>query len=228
MPMEVKKRAFVISGVIILAGTICAAALYWHLDYWKSAAGLESASNEKIWTAVSCRGRLFLQKAQGGIPDLSWTELWTLTRSRQLGFRCMEGRSLEASLQYTESVSEGDRREGARIFRERCKGCHGGDGSGGPNAPPLTRSQYKHGDSDLAIYKIVRDGIPGTAMPSAGLAPEELLQVVAGLKTLRAHSSEAYEAKPLRRTIRVSSERLEAAGTNADEWLMYSGSYNGW
>jgi alcohol dehydrogenase (cytochrome c) len=140
----------------------------------------------------------------------------------------MEGRSLEASLQYTASADKRDSSEGARIFRERCTTCHGGDGSGGPHAPPLTRAQYKHGDSDLAIYRIVRDGIPGTAMPAADLPTEQLLQVVASLKTLRARSSEAYQAGALRPAVRVSSDRLRAAGTNVNEWLMYSGSYNGW
>src|SRR5260370_36784523 len=103
LSMEIKKRTLVISGAIILVGTICAAALYWRLDYWKSAADLESASNEKIWTAVSCRAQLYLQKAQGEIPDLSWSELWMLTGTRTWGFHGMEGRSLEASLQFAAS-----------------------------------------------------------------------------------------------------------------------------
>jgi alcohol dehydrogenase (cytochrome c) len=225
--MKIKKRAFVISGAIILVGTICAVGLYWRLDYRKSAAGSESSSNERIWRAVSCRVRLYLQKAEGGIPDLSWTELWGLT-SPWKGFHCMEGLSLEGGLQYSASASEADRREGARIFRRQCTGCHGGDGSGGPHAPSLTQLGYKHGDSDLAIYKTLRDGIPGTAMPSAGLPLDQILQVVANVKTLRAHLSEDDKAEAPRPAIQVSSERLYAAGANPDEWLMYSGSYNGW
>src|SRR6266436_527120 len=228
LPMEALKRSSVKLGAIILVGTICAAALYWRLDYWQSTAGLASTSNDKIWSNVSCRVQLYLQKAQGGIPDLSWTELWALTLSSKRGFHCMEGRSLEASLQYTESASEGDRREGARIFRKQCTACHGGDGSGGPHAPSLTRLGYKYGDSDLAVYKMLRDGIPGTAMPSAGLPMDELLQVVANVKTLQAHLSEDDKAEAPRPAIQVSSERLLSAGTNPDEWLTYSGSYNGW
>src|SRR5712671_665255 len=183
--MDIKKRALIISGAITLAGTVYAAAVYSHADYWKSAAGLESESNEVIWTAVSCRARLYLEKAEGGIPELSWTELWGLTGPAR-GFHCMEGRSLEASIQYSASASEDDRRAGARIFREQCMGCHGSDGSGGPHAPSLMRSEYKHGDSDLAIYTTLRDGVPGTAMPSAGLSLRELLQLVANVKMLQA------------------------------------------
>jgi alcohol dehydrogenase (cytochrome c) len=222
-----KKVAFGISAAVILIGTICAVALYWRLDYWKSVVNLEGVSNEKIWNAVSCRGRLYLQKVQGGVPELSWTELWGMARLRT-GFYCADGHSLEATLQYSSNASEGDRRAGAHIFREHCTGCHGSDGSGGPHAPSLIRSEYKHGDSDLAIYEVLRDGIPGTGMPSAGLPLRELLQVTTHVKMLQAHSFEDRKTESPRLAIQVSSERLQAAGTSPDEWLMYSGSYNGW
>jgi alcohol dehydrogenase (cytochrome c) len=215
--MRIKKLPFVISAGVLLMSTIGAAALYWHLGHWKSVAG----------NAVSCRARLYLQKAQGGVPELSWSELWELTFPGR-GFHCTEGTSLEASIQYSSYASEENRSAGARIFRERCTGCHGVDGSGGPVGPSLTRPQYKHGDSDLAIYQVLRDGIPGTAMPRAGLPPRELLQVTAHVKMLQAHSSEDHKPEAPGLAIHVSGERLLAAGTNPDEWLMYSGSYDGW
>ena len=75
--------------------------------------------------------------------------------------------SLEASIRFSQLASEDDRQAGARIFREQCARCHGSDGSGGSSAPSLTRSEYTHGDSDLAIYRVLRDGVSGTAMPRA-------------------------------------------------------------
>src|SRR5271165_2482195 len=215
--MRIKKLAFVISAAVLLVSTIGAAALYWYLGHWKSVAG----------NAVSCRAQLYLQKAQGGVPELSWSELWELTLPGR-GFQCIEGISLEASIQYSLDASEENRSAGARIFRERCTGCHGVDGSGGPVGPSLTRPQYKHGDSDLAIYQVLRDGISGTAMPRAGLPPRELLQVIAYVKMLQAHSSTDHEPEAPRLAIHVNSERLRAAGTNPEEWLMYSSSYDGW
>ncbi len=225
--MKIKKLTFVTSAAVILIGTIGAAALYWHPIHWQSAVGLESVSNEKIWRSFSLRARLCLQKAMGGVPELSWTELWALMRPES-GVHWAEGRSVEGSLVYSSTASEGDRAAGACIFRKRCTGCHGSDGSGGLHGPSLTRSGYKRGDSDLAIYKVLRDGVPGTAMPSAALRPRELLQVVAHVRTLQVHSSKDLRAGGSRLAVQVSSERLQAAGTNPDEWLTYSGSYNGW
>jgi alcohol dehydrogenase (cytochrome c) len=239
-----RKLSITILAAVAVVGMMCAAVFYWHPSYLKPVVGLDPAAYEKIlgaprdkiWQAFSCRAHLFLQKAQGNIPELSWTELWMLARLGT-GFQCIEGRSLEASLKFSFEASEDDRMAGGRIFRERCAACHGSDGSGGPHAPSLARSGFKNGDSDLAVYKVLRDGIPGAAMPSAGLPPRELLQVTATVKMLQARGSanrevsERYEVSDhykAQLAIQVSSERLRAAETRTDEWLTYSGSYDGW
>jgi alcohol dehydrogenase (cytochrome c) len=221
--MQLKK--LVLGGIVVLAALCGALWLFWNSSYWQSVVG--DRTSEQIWHGISCRAGVFLQKAKGEISDLSWKELWVLVHP-ELGYRCMEGVSLEASFQYSAVASEEDRQEGERIFRERCSACHGSDGSGGPHAPSLTRSAYNHGDSDLAIYKILRDGIPGTSMPSAGLPMNQRLHVMTYVKMLQANVQENRPAETPRLAIQVSSERLKSAGTNPDEWLMYSGSYNGW
>ncbi len=225
--MKIIKTAFGTLAAVILIGAIGASAMYWRLESGNSIVNPGGESTEEIWNAVNCRARVYLQNALAGARDLSMTELWGMMLPGR-GFLCTEGTSLEASIQYSSIASEDDRKAGARIFREQCTGCHGADGSGGSVGPSLIRSQYNHGDSDLAIYQVLRDGIPGTAMQSAGLTLLERLQVIAYLKTLQAQLSEDRkpEASPL--AIQVSNERLQAAGTNPDEWLTYSGSYNGW
>jgi alcohol dehydrogenase (cytochrome c) len=45
---------------------------------------------------------------------------------------------------------------------------------------------------------------------------------------LQAHSAEDDKSEASRLAIQVGSKRLQTAGTNTDEWLTYSGSYNGW
>jgi alcohol dehydrogenase (cytochrome c) len=65
-------------------------------------------------------------------------------------------------------------------------------------------------------------------MPKADLPSRELMKVIAYVKMLQAHSSTDHEPEAPRLAVHVNSERLRAAGTNPDEWLTYSGSYNGW
>src|SRR6516225_5895959 len=127
--MKIKKLIFAMAAAAIIVG-LCATTLQWQLSRWKSAESPDLALNEKIWTAISCRVQLYLQKAQGKIPELSWSEVWGLSQPGG-GFICGEGRSLRGALQFSSIASADDRKTGARIFHERCSVCHGNDGSGG-------------------------------------------------------------------------------------------------
>jgi hypothetical protein len=131
--MRTARPKIIFSAAVLLICTIGAAALFWHLGYWKLVLGPQSVSNERIWNAVSCRIRSYRQMARADVPELSWSELWRLMFPGR-GSHCTEGSSLAASLEYSSSASQADRLAGARIYRERCTGCHGIDGSSGPVA----------------------------------------------------------------------------------------------
>ena len=187
-------------------------------------------SGTKIWGQLSCRAQLYLRKARGSsteLSQLSWTELWGLTRPG-VPFHCDGGSSLEAGLRFSSFASVGDRTAGAGIFHERCTVCHGNDGSGSPHGPSLIQSNYEYGDSDMAMYKILENGVRGTAMRPTGLPSAQALQVIAYVKALQARLPQTSDDKPPPRPpVDVSNERLRTAGTRTDEWLTYSGAYNG-
>jgi alcohol dehydrogenase (cytochrome c) len=169
-----------------------------------------------------------MRKARGDISDLSWRELWFMSRARG-GFGLegfiAQGFSLDGTITNPYVTSE-DHQTGARIFRERCAVCHGNQGAGG-YAPQLNRSRLTHGDSDFAIYKIVRDGIPQTGMNAVAMSLQERWQVIGYLRTLRlaASSQNTEQLPPI--DIQVSREQIRAAGNNPDQWLTYSGSLDG-
>jgi high-affinity iron transporter len=83
--------------------------------------------------------------------------------------------------------------EGEGLYTQRCMQCHGALGAGdGAFARALTRLPQEIGSfawqaahSDLQLETVVRDGLAGTAMPSAQeLSPQQLRNVVAYLRTL--------------------------------------------
>jgi DMSO reductase family type II enzyme heme b subunit len=96
----------------------------------------------------------------------------------------------------------GDAENGAQVYAKRCVWCHGEEGEGeGPaaerlNPPPrdFTSAQYKIKttafDDDFAnddnIFRMIRDGMPGTAMPgwSDVLSEQEMWDLVWHIKTL--------------------------------------------
>jgi alcohol dehydrogenase (cytochrome c) len=208
--------------VVATAGVVVAATFYG-----RSLLGQES-SIEDIWEKVSWRGRLYAQKLTGGMPDFSWNELLQMSR-RQGGFglgdMAIYGTGLEGAVR-NPHVTQNDLSAGARIFRDNCAMCHGGEGVGG-HGPALNHSGLKHGDSDLAIYKVVRDGVPDTAMVPVPLGFTERWQVVAYVRALQLKNVAQAENKAPPLDIRVSAEQILAAGSKTDAWLTYSGSLDG-
>ena len=184
--------------------------------------------NGWTWETVSWRAHLFARKAEGAVPDLSWRELWFMTRVRG-GFGLegfvRGGYSLQGAL-VNPYVTDNDHQSGARIFRERCAACHGNNGTG-ERAPALNRSGLSHGDADMAIYKVIRDGIPQTAMAAVAMSPQERWQVIGYLRTLQAATSRLRTEQLPPVDIQVSSEQIWAAGSRSDQWLTYSGSLDG-
>ena len=224
--MRNRKLAILISAAVVVMSAVGAVGLY----DWKTVVGLESKSGTELWEQLSCRAQLYLRKARGSsaeLSQLSWTELWGLTRPG-VPFHCDGGTSLEAGLRFSSFASAGDRTAGAGIFHERCTACHGNDGSGSPHGPSLIQSNYEYGDSDMAMYRVLEHGVRGTAMRPTGLPSAQALQVIAYVKALQARLPQTSGDKPPPRPpVDVSNERLRTAGTRTDEWLTYSGAYNG-
>jgi alcohol dehydrogenase (cytochrome c) len=209
--------------LILVVGVTVAAALYL-----KSLETSGQVPKGQLSQSVMWRVQLFGRKARGGVPDLTWSELWHMTRHQGgfgLGKFVNSGNSLDGSVSNGFDTNE-DHEAGERIFRGRCAMCHGNDGGGWHGGPPLNHSGLKHGDSDLAIYKVLRDGVPGTAMISQTLPFEQRWQLVGYVRQLQMHGiGLGADRTPL--NILVSPQKILTNGARPDEWLTYSGSIDG-
>ena len=189
----------------------------------------QNADGPASWRAFSWRVQLYLMKATGKVPDLSWVELFEVTRERG-GFSLEEmfinGSSLEGALAnpYTKTT---DLAAGQRIFREQCALCHG-DEARGLHAPALDRPGFKNGDSDLRIYQVLRDGVPNTAMVSTDLSMVERWQLIGYLRSLQLRFANRDIKVFTPDILAVTSQQIEAPESRPGEWLTYSGTYNGW
>jgi cytochrome c oxidase cbb3-type subunit III len=76
-----------------------------------------------------------------------------------------------------------DRAEGQRIYGTQCSYCHGPKGEGGQGAVLAVRRLPRATD-DQTLFRIIRDGIPGTRMPANALTPTQIWQVVAYVRVL--------------------------------------------
>ncbi|MGC1450581.1 MAG: PQQ-binding-like beta-propeller repeat protein [Candidatus Sulfotelmatobacter sp.] len=123
-------------------------------------------------------------------------------------------------------ITPEDSQAGKKIFQNRCSVCHGKD-AGGAVAPALNRSALRHGDSDLAMYKVVRDGIPQTGMAPVAMSPEERWQVIGYIRTLQFAASSRYAKTVAPIDVQVSDEQIRSAASTQDRWLTYSGTLDG-
>ncbi len=80
-------------------------------------------------------------------------------------------------------TSAADVKNGARNFRNHCSICHALDATG-ETGPDLTRSEYRHGNSDSALFRIVSQGIPGTSMAPHRFTDRQVWQLVSFLRSL--------------------------------------------
>ena len=80
--------------------------------------------------------------------------------------------------------NEQDIAEGKALFRSNCAFCHGMTGAGG-RGPALNTGHFVHGSSDQDIKNVIRNGVPGTTMPSfESIDPDELNRLVAFIRHL--------------------------------------------
>lgn len=118
---------------------------------------------------------------------------------------------------------------GGELFRNQCAPCHGPSGGGGPLAPALFGRAFLHGESDWAVYRTIRNGVPATAMaPNASLTPDQIWSLVAQVRAFQgaAGGEVAAPAMPSpAANVNVSPEELLQVKEPGEDWLTYSGSY---
>jgi alcohol dehydrogenase (cytochrome c) len=179
---------------------------------------------------ISWRLHVLALKASGEIEDLTWAELIDMLNPRS-GFyvRELESNSNAYAVVRNPHRSDADVQQGGELFRSRCAGCHGLDARGG-KGPDLATGKLKTGDSDLAIFRTLQRGIPGTAMVAIDTDDRSRWQLVAYLTDMRRGSRKGVIASGPNSApaFAISSGRLENAKDEPQNWLTYSGGLNSW
>jgi mono/diheme cytochrome c family protein len=163
--------------------------------------------------------RIVWLKVSGELPHLGWTRIY--------------GGMSDSLLEYFPQSSAGDdrrftveqTRRGGELYSTQCATCHGERGTGGV-APTLTRAVHALGTSDAGLFRIISNGIPGK-MPGVALSDDEVWSLVAFVRALRSGQGLAKVEPDAQSTIQVPYERVVRAATESENWLTYSGTYDG-
>jgi cytochrome c oxidase cbb3-type subunit III len=75
--------------------------------------------------------------------------------------------------------------DGGRVFRNICANCHGPDGDEVAGID-LGRGVFRRARTDRDLVEIIRNGVPGTAMPATNMPEAQADQIVAYLRSTAA------------------------------------------
>jgi len=171
------------------------------------------------------RSQVLALKARGELSFITWPETfrWMLPSSPVYLSNLIAGRNPHVALTNTRYVSPEDAAVGESLFGQNCSSCHGGAGEG-VNGPPLnTPSRFR---SDWALYRTIQQGIPGTSMPPHDLPDPAIWQIITHLSTLAPEQDQSAPATGID-VPDASYERIVARADEMQNWLTYSGGYDG-
>jgi putative heme-binding domain-containing protein len=82
-----------------------------------------------------------------------------------------------------------DAEEGEQLFIANCAICHGPEGDAVPGVE-LARGKFRHAESDEELGQVIKNGIPGTAMPPGNFHEHQITALIAYLRSLSASPSD--------------------------------------
>ena len=192
-------------------------------------AGLAGGAGVVFSERIRWRAQVAMLKLTGNLSGITWGEMIPMLApgSDVYLMPLVETRNPYESIA-TPRTSPTDLAAGAETFAARCSSCHG-PGAAGGSAPSLVTAMSSRSMSDWALYKTIRGGIEGTAMPAADLPTDQTWQVVGYIQSLRGPSrGEVARETPDVRVRPIPAQAIEQARTTPGDWLTYSGAYDSW
>ena len=152
------------------------------------------------------------------------SEAYSQMRAVQLGTICLTLTFAAGII----SAQTGPAADGQRLYQANCNNCHG------PNGDSITGVDLGHGkfrraSTDDELRNIIINGIPGTGMPPASIAPPQAMNIVAYLRSLApttsatgdtAHGKALFASKGC-----ASCHRVLGTGSRTGPDLTEIGSY---
>ncbi len=200
-----------IAAALAVVGVAVVALAIWRIDamHWRA---------QVLWLVL-----------KGDVPDLSVGDAakMVLPGSGYWLANLPETHNAYASIT-NPFASLDDAKAGGETFRTDCAGCHGANAGGG-TGPSLVNRTYNHGDSDWALLRTIKHGVPGTAMPSHDWDYKRIWQTVAYIRSMdTARVKVGADSVPaLTADIKVTPDELKSIKEPGADWLTYSGSYSG-
>jgi mono/diheme cytochrome c family protein len=192
----------------------------WRLAGWIVAVIALAGITVLVLPVFRWRAQTLWLEVTGKLPEIGFDDLMVmmLPGSGQTKLSRLPGTRNPFPVIQLPPLSAAQKAKGASLYADRCAGCHAPDGTGGPGAPALAGRILARGDTPWALYRTIRDGVPGTGMPPHPLPRDELWELVSYVSSLRVPANEKQIPTDLAArldAVEVSPEEL--AGTRRPE-----------
>ncbi|HET9106464.1 MAG TPA: PQQ-binding-like beta-propeller repeat protein [Steroidobacteraceae bacterium] len=202
----------------------------WRVAAAAIAAALVVPSAVFVVPQLRWRGEAVLLQLTGRIPDVSLAELVRLMwpHSGQIDLSSLPNTRNPYAVIVVPPLSASRKAAGRARFAQQCAGCHGSEAAGGAAGPSLVGRPLAQGDTPWALYRTIRYGVPGTAMPPHPLTSLQLWELVSYVRSLRRLSGTApmpAHVKARLDSVDVPYAQLAREAYPGNDWPTYGGSY---
>jgi alcohol dehydrogenase (cytochrome c) len=173
---------------------------------------------------IKWRVQFVIMKVTGAAGDIPWRDVYLLILPASLRGSSEQASAIQREVDLAGSDPEAE--AGAVLFNEQCAQCHGLGGRGGMG-PNLSRGQFQRGGTDSDLFRVIRDGIPGTSMTPRDLSEQSVRQLIAYIRHQIETEASSAEVRAFPSPFDVRPQHLLQANARLSEWLTYSGSYDG-
>ena len=183
-----------------------------------------------FFPAFRWRAQTLSLELTGRLPDIGTKDLvvMMLPGSGQTKLSRLPGTRNPYAVIQVPPLTAPQQAAGAALYASQCAGCHAPDGTGGPGAPALAGRILAHGDTPWALYRTIRDGVPGTGMPPHALSRQHLWELVSYVSSLRLPANTTRipaDVAARLDAVEVSPEELARTTASGNDWLTYGGAY---
>lgn len=157
--------------------------------------------------------------------SLGWPDLLRIVTPGS-GFRIEPAMYYDARLEiHNPYSSERDLMAAKVLFQRECGTCHGAAAQGTGAAPALAGASLARAHDDLSTFLVIRQGISGTSMAAHKLEWADTWRLAAYVQSLKAGQTATPGADL---GVSVTARDLVESTSRPQDWLTYSGAYNGW
>ena len=161
----------------------------WRLNLMRT--GGKTNMQQSTWAPIAPPGRSFHSPENFGKVIFVAQNTTSQAAPPQPAPEAKQSGRRRRGMQFSGPVNAAEAAEGRVIYNKSCTACHGLDGVAGDRAPALGAQRRYYRRSEEELFDAIKNGIPGTGMPSSAAPDADVRKMVTFIRSLRATAADS-------------------------------------